>query len=46
VVSGALEDDALLEALVLLGAMLGVQEWAADLASSGLVSGRAHQQAK
>jgi hypothetical protein len=43
--SGALEDDALLEAVVLLGALLGVQEWDAELAASGLVSGLAHQQA-
>eukprot|EP00775_Hariotina_reticulata_P002316 gene2316-2624_t len=36
-VPGALEDDALLEAVVLSGALAGVQEWDADLAASGLL---------
>jgi hypothetical protein len=36
--AGALEDDAVLEAVVLLGALAGWQEGDRELADSGLVS--------
>lgn len=41
--SGAVEDDALLEGVVLLGALAGWDEGDMQLADSGLVSGRCCQ---
>ncbi len=38
--AGALEDDALLEAVLLLGALAGQPEFDQELAASGLVSSR------